>query len=93
MDLPKSLKKSIPFTRNVVAEKLEELSAPTPSKDWTHLFNPSLTTLKTTYEQFLSNGIKEGTIAVKWIEDFRAAKLSLDDAFALKVIEGQREKK
>ncbi|WP_255452303.1 hypothetical protein GGGNBK_11815 [Sporosarcina sp. ANT_H38] len=56
------------------------------------MFKPSSTTLKAAYEQFLSNAIKDGTIADKWLTDFKADKLSLDDALALKVIVDQRKK-
>lgn len=56
------------------------------------MFKPSSATLKAAYEQFLTGAIKDGTIAAKWLTDFKANKLSLDDALALKVIVDQREK-
>ena len=56
------------------------------------MFEPSSATLKAAYEQFLSDAVKDGTIGGKWLTDFRADKLSLDDALALKVIVDQRRK-
>jgi len=48
-------------------------------------------TLKVAYEQYLSDAVKEGMISDKWLMDFKAGKLSLDDALALKVIIDQRK--
>ncbi len=64
-----------------------------PKEGETRMFNPSSITLKTAYEQFLMDAIKEGLIVDKWLLDFKADKLSLDDALALKVIVDQRGKK
>lgn len=78
--------------KNRIAAKLKELNNPTPPKEEIRMFKPSSATLKTAYEQFLSSAIKDGTIAAKWLADFKANKLSLDDALALKVIIDQRKK-
>ena len=79
--------------KNRIAAKLKELNNPTPPKEEViRMFKPSSATLKVGYEQFLTDAIKEGTIAAKWLADFKANKLSLDDAFALKVIVDQRKK-
>ncbi|WP_342538429.1 N-acetylmuramoyl-L-alanine amidase [Sporosarcina sp. FSL K6-1540] len=75
-----------------IASKLKELNNPTPPKEEIRMFKPSSATLKAAYEQFLTGAIKDGTIAAKWLTDFKANKLSLDDALALKVIVDQREK-
>ena len=56
------------------------------------LFKPSSATLNTAYEHFLSGAVKDGTIADKWLQDFKAGKLSLDDALSLNVIVNQRKK-
>ncbi|KAA0966701.1 peptidoglycan DD-metalloendopeptidase family protein [Sporosarcina sp. ANT_H38] len=61
-----------------------------PSEEETRMFRPSSATLKTAYEQFLSDAVNDGTIADKWLIDFKADKLSLDDALALKIIVDQR---
>lgn len=63
-----------------------------PKKEVIRMFKPSSATLKSAYEQFLSSAIKDGTIAAKWLTEFKANKLSLDDALALKVIVDQRKK-
>ncbi|MET3658180.1 M15 family metallopeptidase [Sporosarcina psychrophila] len=63
-----------------------------PKEEVIRMFKPSSATLKAAYEQFLSSAIKDGTIAAKWLTDFKANKLSLDDALALKVIVDQRKK-
>lgn len=75
----------------VAQDKPTSTPAP-PKKEETRMFKPSSTTLKTAYEQFLTGAIKDGTIADKWLTDFKADKLSLDDALALKVIVDQRNK-
>ena len=63
-----------------------------PKEEVILMFKPSSATLKAAYEQFLTGAIIEGTIAAKWLTDFKANKLSLDDALALKVIVDQRKK-
>ncbi|KAA0941629.1 N-acetylmuramoyl-L-alanine amidase [Sporosarcina sp. ANT_H38] len=63
-----------------------------PKEEEVRMFQPSSATLKTAYEQFLTGAIKDGTIADKWLTAFKADKLSLDDAIALKVIVDQRKK-
>lgn len=78
--------------KNRIAKRLAELNAP-PKKEESRMINPSSPTLNTAFEQFLSSAIKDGTIADKWLTDYKAGKLSLDDALALKVIVDQREKK
>jgi len=76
-----------------IVAKLKELNNPVPSKEEViRMFKPSSATLKAGYEQFLAGAIKDGTIAAKWLADFKANKLSLDDALALKVIVDQRKK-
>ena len=78
--------------KNRIVAKLKELNNPTLPKEETRMFKPSSATLKAAYEQFLSGAIKDGTIAAKWLTEFKAGKLSLDDALALKVIIDQRKK-
>ncbi|MEK4404384.1 hypothetical protein MKZ26_08020 [Sporosarcina sp. FSL K6-6792] len=56
------------------------------------MFKPSSATLKAAYEKLLTGAIKDGAITAKWLTDFKADKLSLDDALALKVIVDQRKK-
>lgn len=76
-----------------IAAKLKELNNPAPPKgEVIRMFKPSSATLKTAFEQFLTGAIKDGTIAAKWLTDFKADKLPLDDALALKVIVDQRKK-
>lgn len=76
-----------------IVAKLKELNNPAPPKEEViRMFKPSSATLKAAYEQFLTDAIKDGTIAAKWLTDFKANKLSLDDALALKVIVDQRKK-
>ena len=74
-----------------IAAKLKELNAP-PKKEETRMFEPSSSTLKDAFEQFLSAAIKDGTIIEKSFKDFKAGRLSLDDVPALKVIIDQRKK-
>lgn len=76
--------------RNAIAKRLAELNA--PPKEEIRMFNPSSATLKNAFEQFLSGAVKDGIIADKWLTDFKAGKLSLDDAIALQVIVDQRKK-
>lgn len=76
---------------NAIAKRLSELSGPTPPKEDVRMFNPSSATLKLAYEQFLLDALKEGLISDKWLIEFKAGKLSLDDALALKVIIDQRK--
>jgi len=72
---------------------LEKAAMPTrPKKEEIRMFKPSSPTLNTAFEQFLSDAIKDRTIADKWLKDFKVGKLSLDDALALKVIVDQRKK-
>lgn len=78
--------------KNRIVAKLKEINNPAPPKEEIRMFKPSSATLKTAYEQFLSSAIKDGTIAAKWLTEFKAGKLSLDDALALKVIIDQRKK-
>jgi len=77
--------------RNAIAKRLAELNTLTPLKEDARMFNPSSATLKVAYEQYLSDAVKEGMISDKWLMDFKAGKLSLDDALALKVIIDQRK--
>ncbi|MBO0586595.1 N-acetylmuramoyl-L-alanine amidase [Sporosarcina sp. E16_8] len=77
--------------RNTIAKRLAELNTPAPPKEDIRMFNPSSTALKVAYEEFLSDALKEGLISDKWLTDYKAGKLSLDDALALKVIIDQRK--
>ncbi|MFC5587511.1 N-acetylmuramoyl-L-alanine amidase family protein [Sporosarcina soli] len=81
--------------KNRIAAKLRELNAPpkptTPKKGEIRMFAPSSATLKQAFEQFLTDAVKEGKISDKWLNDFIAGKLSLDDALALKVYIDQWE--
>lgn len=72
-----------------IAKRLAELNA--PPKEEIRMFNPSSPTLKAAYEQFLTDAIHKGVLTDKWLKDYKAGKLSLDDALALKVIVDQRE--
>lgn len=77
--------------RNAIANRLAELNAITTTpKEGTRMFNPSSPTLNAAYEQFLAGAAKDRFITDKWLTDFKAGKLSLDDALALKVIVDQR---
>ncbi|MBO0602767.1 M23 family metallopeptidase [Sporosarcina sp. E16_3] len=71
-------------------------SIPVPSKpkpaEVIRMFNPSSATLKDAYTRFLADAIKAGHLSQKWADDFKAGKLSLDDALALKVIVDDRKK-
>lgn len=82
----------MPIVRNAIAKRLAELNTTTPPKEDVRMFNPSSATLRVAYEQFLSDAITEGLISDKWLVDYKAGKLSLDDALALKVIIDQRRK-
>ncbi|WP_412177809.1 N-acetylmuramoyl-L-alanine amidase family protein [Sporosarcina sp. YIM B06819] len=81
--------------RNAIAKRLAELNTnkPISPKEDVRMFNPSSTTLKAAFEQYLAEAVKEGVMTDKWLTDFKAGKLSLDDALALKVIIDQRLKK
>lgn len=73
--------------------KLKVAGTPAPPKEEViRMFKPSSATLKAGYEQLLTGAIKDGTITAKWLTEFKAGKLSLDDALALKVIVDQRKK-
>lgn len=77
-----------------IATRLVELNSSqilnTSTKGEVRMFTPSSATLKNAFEQFLSDAVKDGKIIEKWLTDFQAGKLSLDDALALKVIIDQR---
>ncbi len=73
-----------------IATRLMQLNKP---KEDVRMFNPSSATLKAAFEQYLSGAIKEGLITDKWLLDFKAGKLSIDDALSLKVIIDQRKQK
>ncbi|WP_445683720.1 peptidoglycan recognition protein family protein [Sporosarcina sp. FSL K6-3457] len=81
--------------RNKIAKRLAELNTVKPilPKEDIRMFNPSSATLKAAFEQYLVEAVKKGLMTDKWLTDYRAGKLSLDDALALKVIIDQREKK
>lgn len=72
-----------------IAKRLKELNA--LKKEETRMFKPSSATLSDAYEQFLNDAIKADILTDKWLKDFKAGKLSLDDALALKVIVDQRK--
>ena len=80
--------------RDAIAKRLAALNttAPTGPKEGIRMFNPSSATLKVAFEQYLVKAIQDGMITDKWLLDFKAGKLSLDDALALKVIIDQRGK-
>ena len=81
--------------RDAIAKRLVALNTTIPvrPKEEIRMFNPSSTTLKVAFEQYLEESVKGGMITEKWLIDFKAGKLSLDDALALKVIIDQRGKK
>lgn len=56
------------------------------------MFKPTSATLNDAYAKFLQDAIKGGHLNAKWLAEFKAGKLSLDDALALYVIESQRHK-
>lgn len=61
------------------------------AKEDVSMFKPSSATLNDAYKQFLQDAIKAGNLNAKWLADFKAGKLTLDDALALYVIVGQRK--
>lgn len=65
--------------------------APIKPKEVVRMFKPSSPTLTAAYTQFLQDAIKSGHLNAKWLADFKAGKLSLDDALALYVTVGQRK--
>lgn len=81
--------------KNRIAAKLRELNTSpkptTPKKGELRMFAPSSATLKQAFEQFLTEAVKEGKISDKWLNDFKAGTLSLDDALALKVFIDRHE--
>lgn len=83
------------IVRDLIAKRLVALNMPTPiiPKEEIRMFSPSSATLRVAFEQYLEESIKGGMITEKWLIDFKAGKLSLDDALALKVIIDQRGKK
>lgn len=80
--------------RDAIARRLTELntSQPIPPKEGLRMFSPSSATLKDAFEQYLLDAVTEGVMTDKWLKDFKAGKLSMDDALALKVIIDQRRK-
>ena len=63
----------------------------TPKKEVARMFKPSSPTLTDAYANFLQDAIKGGRLTEKWLADYKAGKLSLDDALALFVIDSQRK--
>lgn len=63
-----------------------------PEGGGVRMFNPTSATLSDAYAKFLQDAIKGGHLNAKWLAEFKAGKLSLDDALALFVIESQRKK-
>lgn len=57
------------------------------------MFNPSSNTLKTAVETEFAQAVKDRIIDNKWLIQLQQGKLTLDDAFALKLIIEQRRKK
>ena len=82
------------IVRDAIARRLTELNTaqPIPPKEGLRMFSPSSATLKDAFEQYLSDAVTEGVMTDKWLKDFKAGKLSMDDALALKVIIDQRRK-
>lgn len=80
--------------RSRIADRLAQLKRPQPddNKEVTRMFNPSSGTLKSEYVTFLKQAVKDGHLSAKWLTDFNAGKLSLDDALALKVTVDNRKK-
>ncbi|WP_203246034.1 peptidoglycan recognition protein family protein [Sporosarcina beigongshangi] len=80
---------------NAIAKRLAELNTITSigEKEGVRMFSPSSATLKMAFEQHLAEAVKDGLLTEKWLTDFKAGKLSLDDALALTVIIDQRGKK
>lgn len=66
---------------------------PQPSKETIRMFNPSSNTLKQAIIEEFTQAVKDNIIDNKWLVQLQQGKLSLDDAFALKVIIEQRRKK
>lgn len=64
-----------------------------PKKEEIRMLNPSSATLKGAVKTFLRNAVSDGHISQKWYDDFEAGKLSLDDAFAIKLTVEQLTKK
>lgn len=62
------------------------------SEGGARMFKPTSATLNDAYAKFLQDAIKGGHLNAKWLADFKAGKLSLDDALALYVIDSQRRK-
>lgn len=77
--------------RDAIAKRLVELSTSTPPKEDVRMFKPSSATLRLAYEKYLSDSIEKGLISDIWLTAYKAGKLSLDDALALKVIIEQRK--
>lgn len=66
-------------------------AAPIKSEGGVRMFKPSSKTLDDAYTKFLQDAIAGGHLNAKWLVDFKAGKLTLDDALALKVIVDARK--
>ena len=64
----------------------------TQPKESIRLFSPSSITLKQAVEKEFTQAVKDKLIDNKWLVQLQQGKLSLDDAFALRVIIEQRKK-
>lgn len=62
-------------------------------KEATRMLNPSSSTLQGAVKTFLRDAVSNGHITQKWYDDYESGKLSLDDAFAIKLVVEQRSKK
>lgn len=67
---------------------------PTPNnpQGGIRMFNPTSPTLKQAVEKDFAQAVKDKIIDNKWLVQLQQGKLSLDDAFALRVIIEQRKK-
>lgn len=75
---------------------LGEIVIPAPvtqlkSEGGVRMFKPGSKTLNDEFTKFLQDAIKGGHLNAKWLADFKAGKLSLDDALALKIVVDARK--
>lgn len=68
------------------------ITPPQTQKEKIRMFNPSSATLKQAVEKDLAQAIADKIIDGKWLVELKEGKLTLDDAFALRVIIEQRRK-
>lgn len=75
---------------SISSTKPSESNISKNNKGEIRMFNPSNNALRKAFQDDLESAVKDKIVEAKWLNDLKQNKLSLDDAFALRVIIEQR---